>query len=436
MAGVGSAPTLLFKLYRAATALILPLAYRSVARKLHAHGVSRTRIRERLGHASQPRPDGALIWFHAASVGESLSVLSLIARLGQRLPEVGFLITSGTATSAELIAKRMPPRTRHQFAPLDASRPVGRFLAHWRPCAGIIVESELWPVMLVRARAAGLALALVNARLSDKSVASWQKRPRTARFLLDQFDLMLSQNRKSADNLLAMGGDPARIRVGSNLKSTSRPLPVEDGLLARMRRDLGPRPVWIASSTHPGEEVPVLAAHRALLADHPDLCLVLVPRHPERGGEVAGLVADAGFSLARRSTGESPGPETQVYLADTLGETGTWYALSPIVFLGGSLKPIGGHNPFEVALAGAAVISGPHVTNFAETYGALISGGGALEAGDADALARAVGDWLRDADRLQGARDAAGQIVMAQQAALDEVVDTLCAALGLEPVDA
>ncbi|MFT7596301.1 MAG: 3-deoxy-D-manno-octulosonic-acid transferase [Paracoccaceae bacterium] len=432
MALPGSAPTLLFHLYRFATRLIAPLAYHSVSGKLAAHGVEKLRQRERLGHASLPRPNAPLIWFHAASVGESLSVLTLITRMGTRLKPAEFLITSGTATSADLIAKRLPPRTRHQFAPLDAPAPVGRFLRHWRPSAGVFVESELWPLMLVQGRAAGVPLVLLNARLSDKSVVAWRKRPATARFILDQFSLLLAQNHATADNLLAMGADPDRVTVGGNLKSTSAPLPVDGDTLAQIRADLGGRPVWIASSTHAGEETVVLDAHRALLADHPDLCLVLIPRHPDRGDEVAGLVTGAGFTQARRSSGGQVGDQTQVYLADTLGETGTWYALSPIVFLGGSLKPIGGHNPFEPAQAGAAVITGPHVSNFTETYQPLIAAGGAVEVSVAPALAGAVALWLEQPDQLQAATRAAGAFVKGQQSALDGIIDRLCADLGLK----
>lgn len=432
MSGPGSAPTLLFRLYRAATGLIAPLAYWSVSRKLRAHGVPARRMHERLGNASLPRPRGTLIWFHAASVGESLSVLTLITRMGERLPGVEFLITSGTATSADLIAKRIPPRTRHQFAPLDAPGPVRRFYAHWRPSAGIFVESELWPGMLVQGRAAGVRLALLNARLSDKSVRGWMKWPDTARFVLDQFDLMLTQNRKTADNLRAMGADPGRVAVGSNLKSTSAPLPIDGAALEKLQSDLGDRPVWVASSTHPDEEQVVLAAHQTLLGPWPDLCLLLIPRHPDRGDTVAALIDDAGLRCARRTAGQDLTPDCPVYLADTLGETGTWYALSPIVFLGGSLKPIGGHNPFEPAQAGAAIITGPHVTNFAETYAPLIATGGAVEVADAAALAGAVEAWLKDKDQLSKATAAAGQYVTAQQSALNGVVDQLCMALRLE----
>lgn len=432
MSAPSGKPTPLYHLYRGVTAAIAPVAWTSVARKLRKAGVSAERQQERLGVASLSRPPGQLVWFHAASVGESLSVLTLITRMGERLPQTEFLITSGTPTSAELIAKRLPPRTRHQFAPLDVHGPVGRFYNHWRPEAGIFVESEIWPQMLVKGRERGTRLALLNARLSQKSVDGWKKRPKTARFLLGQFRLMLTQNDKTAQNLLDMGADPARVKPGTNLKATSAPLPVDELALTRIRGEIGDRSVWIASSTHTGEEETVLAAHRELLKADPDLLLLLIPRHPDRGDEVKRLVGRADLTCAQRSTGQALTPDTQVYLADTLGETGTWYALCPLVFMGGSLLEIGGHNPFEPARAGAAVITGPGYYNFRETFEPLIAQGGAVEITDAASLTTAVSRWLTDPQALQRACAAAKACVNDQAAALDSVVETLITALELE----
>lgn len=418
-------PTLLYSLYCGVSALIAPLAWRKVAAKLRAYGLPENRVRERLGHATQPRPKGQLIWFHAASVGESLSVLTLITRMGEQLPDAQFLITSGTPTSAELIEKRLPPRCRHQFPPLDSAAAVDRFLAHWQPDLGIFVESELWPQMLVRARRSGCPLVLLNARLSDRSVARWKKHPDTARYLLDQFALLVTQNQKTADNLHAMGAEPARVQPGSNLKAVSQPLPVDAPLLTRLRDDIGKRPVWIASSTHEGEEETMLAAHKTLLQRHPGACLLLAPRHPERGDAVEALVKQAGLSLARRSKGVMPGTTSQVYLADTLGEVGTWYALSPMVFLGGSLRKIGGHNPFEPMQAGAAVISGTGHYNFAETYAELAALGAAVEIQNGDELADQLTTWLAQPASLKAARSAARQFISRQSDQLDTTVEAL-----------
>ncbi|TNJ42698.1 3-deoxy-D-manno-octulosonic acid transferase [Phaeobacter sp. B1627] len=428
-------PTLLYHLYRGATALIAPLAWSRVAGKLRDYGLPEERVRERLGHASLSRPAGRLVWFHAASVGESLSVLTLIHRLGEAAPDLEFLVTSGTPTSAELIARRLPPRTRHQFPPLDSVAAVDRFLAHWQPDLGIFVESELWPHMLVRARAAAVPLILLNARLSPKSVARWQKRPKTARFLLDQFALMLTQNAQTAANLRSIGAAPERVQEGSNLKAVSDPLPVDQGTLRLMQEVLQGRPVWIASSTHEGEEAIVLDAHKALLADHPDLLLLLAPRHPNRGDAVAALVAEAGLTAARRSLQPASGtplPEasTQVYLADTLGEVGTWYALCPLVFLGGSLREIGGHNPFEVMQAGGAVLTGPGAYNFAESFAELTALGAAIEITGADTLPAAIDRWLRQPDTLAAAR-AQGRAFLARQS--DQMDKTIAALLSHLP---
>ncbi|UWQ90010.1 3-deoxy-D-manno-octulosonic acid transferase [Rhodobacteraceae bacterium M382] len=423
--------TPLLRIYRGATRGLAPIAGFLAMRKLARHGVSPTRQRERMGHASLPRPDGTLVWLHGASVGESLSAVTLVSRMAAALPDAEFLITSGTATSAKLVEQRLPPRTRHQFAALDAPGPVRRFLKHWRPTAAIFVESELWPVTLRDTRRTGAKLALVNARLSAKSVESWSKYPETARSVMDLFSVLLTQNSEMATNLRKMGAAPDRIRPGSNLKAFSAPLPIDGAALAQIRQQLAERPVWVASSTHRGEEEVVLQAHRHLLKHHPDLCLVLAPRHPERGDEVSRLVHDAGLSMSRRSHNESSEHGVQVYLADTLGELGTWYALSPIVFLGGSLQPIGGHNPFEVARANAAVISGPGVQNFAETFDALKVSGGAIEVSDAPSLAAAVDRWLTDASSLKQARAACSTLAARQDSALDGVVETLCRALEL-----
>ncbi len=424
-------PTLLYKLYCGIITLAEPLIWRKVRSKLQAAGVPENRQQERLGHASLPRPNGQLIWFHAASVGESLSVLSLINRLGQRLPEADFLITSGTPTSAALIAKRLPPRTRHQYPPLDSAAPVRRFLEHWKPSAGIFVESEIWPRLIAEASKTGVPLALLNARLSDKSVDGWNKRPKTARFILDHFNVFLTQNAKTADNLVAIGADAERVEPGTNLKAMSDPLPVDQTTLSEIQTQIARRPVWIASSTHAGEEETVLAAHNELSKRWPELLLLLIPRHPERRDEVLKIANNAGLSSALRSADQKITAGTQVYVADTLGETGTWYALCPIVFLGGSLKEIGGHNPFEPAQAGAAVITGPGYFNFAETFEPLIETGGAVLINSKQELSDAVALWLSNPSELAAAQAAARACVNTQKSALKSVIDTLCSRLSL-----
>ena len=401
-------------------------------RKLRKAGITTARAHEKLGHASVPRRGtGPLIWFHAASVGESMSVLALIEAMGRRLPKAQFLITSGTATSAQLIAKRLPERTVHQFAPLDAPGPVGRFLRHWRPDAAVFVESELWPQMLRRTKATGARMILVNARLSPSSRKAWQKRPKTARFVLSSFDLILTQNDEMAQAMVDMHAPPDRVARGFNLKSLSAPLPKDPSTLAQVRTSLQGRPVWVAASTHKDEEEIVLKAHAQLASEHPDLLLILAPRHPERGPEIARIIRSCDQSFSIRSAGEKPHDE-DVYLADTLGELGNWYALSKIVFLGGSLFKIGGHNPFEVAQSGAVTLSGPHVENFAETYEEMTLSGAALFVHDAHGIANKVSELLSEPEILEGACRAARAYVRGKSSQLDGVADRLIRGLKLE----
>ena len=431
------APTALYRAYRLATRALAPIAYRKVAAKLALGGIPEDRQRERLGHTSAARPEGRLIWFHGASVGESLSVLSVIAELGRRYPDLHFLLTSGTATSGKIVADRLPPRTQHQFAALDAVGPVRRFLDHWRPEAAIFVESELWPVTLMETRARGTKMALLNARLSEGSRKAWGKRPASAAMLMGCFDILIAQNAEQEGHLQAMGAPADRIRTGANLKSVGAPLPVDPDALSAMTTALEGRPVWAASSTHPGEEEVVLKAHRALLQRWPDLCLILIPRHPERGDAVEALIRDAGLATARRSRAESLTGDTAVYLADTLGETGLWYALCPIVFLGGGLAKVGGHNPFEPARAGAAVMTGPHVFNFSETFAPLIAAGGAVEVQDAGGITETADLWLTDPSVLEAVSQAAdGFVTSADKGAMEAVLAPLTRTLGLEVPDA
>lgn len=426
-----SAP-FLYNAWVAVSMALVPFFARAQVNKLRSAGVSVLRAHEKLGHATEPREqDAPLIWFHGASVGESLSVLALIHRIGVALPTAQFVITSGTATSAALLASRLPPRTVHQFAPLDAPGPVGRFLRHWKPDAAVFVESELWPQMLRRTHATGAKLALVNARLSEKSMASWRKRPKLARYLLDVFSLILTQNDQMAQGMVDMHAPVDRVARGINLKSMAGPLPVDEDALFEARAALGHRPVWVASSTHAGEEEAVLAAHKTLLESHPDLCLILAPRHPERGTDVRDKIAAAGLSFSRRTRGDMP--SEQVFLADTMGELGLWYALSDIVFLGGSLKPIGGHNPFEVAQSGASVLSGTHVAAFAETYAQMEAAGAARMIADSSDLAARVDHLLTDdADRAK-ACTAAQTFVAGQTDLLDSIATRLIKALELAP---
>lgn len=424
-----SKPTLLVRAYALASCVLAPLAIRSVRRKLALHGVDGVRINERIGHATATRPHGDLLWFHAASVGESVSSLRMIQHLGTERPALHFLITSGTATSAKILAQRMPPRCRHQFAPLDSPGVVARFLDHWRPTVGVFVESELWPNMLRGAARRGIPLALLNARISDRSARGWARVGSTARYLLGHFTLVHCQDARTAAHLRSLGFDHAA--QGCNLKAMAGPVPYDASALGPLQAQIGTRPVWCMASTHPGEEEIALTAHRALLARHSDALLILVPRHPERANGIAGLIAQAGLYCTRRSAGDGIDAGANVYLADTLGEMGLWYALAPIVCMGGSFVPVGGHNPYEAAHGGAAVLHGPLYANFAAGYAQMDAAGAAQQVADAAGLATAVLDLSGAPSDLARRQRSAAEFAAAQEDLLADLASSLCGALGL-----
>ncbi|MCR9085482.1 MAG: 3-deoxy-D-manno-octulosonic acid transferase [Rhodobacteraceae bacterium] len=348
------------------------------------------RIAERRGEASQPRPEGPLIWFHAASVGESLSLLEVIRRLGAHDPALSFLVTTGTRTSAELLAARMPPRCIHQFAPLDVRAYVSRFLAHWHPDLAIWTESEFWPTMIVQTDDAGIPMLLINGRMSEGSIRSWRWLGRAPGALLDRFAAVQVQDDLTANALRQFGLPERKIAVTGTLKEGTPPPPCDETERQALSEAIGGRPVWLAASTHAGEEEIVLDAQTRAAGSTHNLLLILAPRHPERGDDVARIIAASGLRVARRSTGEPITRDTQVYLADTLGEMGLWYRIAPVSFVGGSLMEVGGHNPFEPAALGSAIIHGPHVQNFADVYARLSAASAAIEVRDAESLAVAV----------------------------------------------
>ncbi|MEL6167945.1 MAG: 3-deoxy-D-manno-octulosonic acid transferase [Pseudomonadota bacterium] len=429
MATVSAPPGVLYALYGGATALAAPLIHALDARKMRERGVPADRISERRGRATRPRPDGRLIWFHAVSVGEALSVLGLIDAMGKRLSGVSFLVTTVTTTSADLVERRLPPRTVHQYAPLDTPGPARAFLAHWQPNLAVFVESEIWPRLIVRTDRLGSPLALVNARLSRRSIARWQIVRGFARAMFSRFGAIMAQTPEVAEGLRDLGARPHAIEVTGDLKASAAPLEVVSDDLAKLRGLVGNRPVWAAASTHPGEEKAALQAHRAMLDVRPDALLLLIPRHPERADAVARDVTAAGMRFARRSVGEDPDSTHAVYLADTLGEMGLWYSLAPLVFLGGSLEPIGGHNPYEPAAFGAALLYGPHVPNFASAFAAFSTTGAAEEVPDAGALARRV-PALLGSDDLAQMRAAVRRTQLANEDTRDRVADRLIALLG------
>lgn len=375
------------------------------------------RLAERQGHGAA-RPSGRLVWCHAASNGETLSLLPLLEALAKQDSALSFLVTTGTVTSARLLEQRLSPelapRTQHRFLPLDVPRWVARFLEGWRPDLAVIVESELWPNMLAEADQQGVPLALINARMSARSARTWGWAPSFARGLLGRFGLILAQTEGDAARFAALAGRP--VPCWGNLKYAAPPLPADPAELARLTLAWEGRPVWLAASTHPGEDEIILAAHRLLAAGHPGLLTVIVPRHPQRGPDIAALAGD--LPVARRGAGQEAGQGGSVYVADTLGELGLFYRLARVALIGGSLVPHGGQNPLEAARLGCPIITGPHHFNFSEIITRLSAAHALVEtpdgAGAAQALAGKIARLLSDPTAGQAMAAAAGALAQDQ----------------------
>jgi 3-deoxy-D-manno-octulosonic-acid transferase len=382
-------------IYRLITTLGAPAIHLYLRKRLAEGKEDAERFPERLGRASRPRPAGPLVWLHAASVGESLSVLPLIERLLSEHPTLSLLMTTGTVSSAQMMAERLPPRALHQYVPVDRIGFVRRFLDHWRPDLALWTESEFWPNLVSETHRRGIPMVLVNGRVSPRSFAGWQKARGLIAELLANFSLCLGQTEEDAARLRHLGA-PSALSLG-NIKFAVPPLPVDAAEHERLTRLLAERPRWLAASTHSGEEDIIGRAHRVVAARHPGLLTIIVPRHPERGAEIAALLGSQRLAVARRSLGEAPSASTDIYVADTMGELGLFYRLTEIAFLGKSLVPLGGQNPLEALRLGTAVLHGPHMANFDQITHDMAAHGCAIEVPDEAALAAAVGALLTDA---------------------------------------
>jgi 3-deoxy-D-manno-octulosonic-acid transferase len=345
------------------------------------------RLPERRGIETTPRPAGRLLWMHAASVGETISILPVLHAVAALSPEVGLLLTTGTVTSAEIAAARLPAGAAHRFVPLDVPRWVGRFLDHWRPDVACFVESEIWPNMLAAIAARGVPRVLLNARLSEGSARAWLRAGGLGRRLFGGFALIWARSEADAQRCAVLAGHP--VAAPGDLKFAASPLPADEEDLARLQAALEGCPVWIAASIHPGEAAAVAAVHRRLVSIWPRLVTLVVPRHPRRGAEMAQE------GMVRRSEGAAPAPGG-IYLADTLGELGLFYRLAACAFVGGSLVAHGGQNPLEPARLGLPVAMGPHAENFAEACAVLREAGALREVDGVDALAGWVERMLAD----------------------------------------
>ena len=418
MSGKGS----ILRAYRYATGLLEPAAAGLLLWRQRKGKEDPERLAERRGWASVRRPNKPVIWLHGASVGETVTLLPLIARLQKR----GFavLVTSGTVTSAKLLAARLPAGVIHQYVPLDVPRYMRRFLDHWQPALCLICESEIWPNLLVEAKRREIPVVMVNGRMSERSFQRWYKLPKTSHFLLSCFEACLAQSHGDAERLAQLGAP--RVSVAGNLKFDVPAPPADPDMLAILDGMTTGRPIWIAASTHPGEDELVLSAHLALKPHLPKLLTIIVPRHPQRGLEIEALALANDVAVSRRATGGQPERDIELYVADTVNELGLFYRLSQVAFLGGSLvEGIGGHNPIEPAKLGSALLHGPHVHNNAEIFAAFDRDGGSREVADARALAEAVHGWLSDPASARHAARAAAQTAHRLGGAINRTLHTI-----------
>jgi 3-deoxy-D-manno-octulosonic-acid transferase len=397
-------------LYRGLTQPLAPLVTVYLQRRRKQGKEDTLRFEERRGIPSIARPLGPLVWIHAASVGEATAMLALIERLLEERPTLEILVTTGTVASAVLLDKRLPARARHQYVPVDLPRWISRFLDHWRPDLALWVESELWPNLVLGTHARGIPMVLINGRLSAVSYARWRWGGGLVGPVFGAFATCFAQDEVQAERLRQLG--VREIAMIGDVKAAAPALPVDLSQLKLLRHQVGPRPLWVAASTHAGEEEIVAGVHSQLVANHPDLLTIIAPRHAARGDTIEAMLAVRGLRTARRTLGEPVTGETDVYLADTMGELGLFYSLAGIAFIGGSLVAKGGHNPFEAARLDCAVLHGPYISNCAAMASDLAAAGASETVSDGNALAGTVSTLLADR-RLRAERAAAGRRVAA-----------------------
>jgi 3-deoxy-D-manno-octulosonic-acid transferase len=421
------------KAYRGVSRLLYPVVPPLLAKRQRRGKEDAARLGERKGVAGLPRPDGMLVWLHGASVGELISLLPIADHLTGK--GVAVLVTSGTVTSAEVAQRRLPEGAIHQYVPLDLPAYVERFLEHWTPDIGVFAESELWPNLIHGAAAKGAHLVLVNARMSERSHRRWLRFPSFITAMLSRFELALAQTEADAARLRELGAP--RVHAIGNLKYDVAPPPANPETLEALKAAIAGRPIFVAASTHPGEEAMVAEAHRAAAARVPGLLTIVAPRHPQRGGEAAEAIAAVGLTVVRRSEGRLPDAGAAIYVADTIGELGLFYRLGRLAYLGGSLVTHGGQNPIEPAKLGNGILHGPHVHNFTEVYAALRDARGAFEVADASGLGDAVARLLTEPKVLDAMAAQAAAKVEEMSGAIrrtTDALDPLLVQVGLERI--
>lgn len=419
--------TLPLRLYRRLTARSEKLLQKLLQKRLEQGKEDPARLWERMGMAKRERPQGPLTWLHAASVGEAQSALILIEHILKARPDMHILLTTGTRTSAESIGQKLPPGAFHQYLPLDHPVWVKRFMDHWRPDLALWMESELWPNLILEIKERGIMAALVNARLSDKSYARWKWFPKTAEALLETFSAVLAQTGPDYTRYRELGARWAL--VTDNLKYSARPLPADEDSLRLIAAKMAGRKNWVYASTHAGEEDMACRLHAILKNNWPDLLTVIVPRHPDRGEEIEALCRSQRLRAQRRSVDPAGGPEpdTDIYIADTMGELGLFYRIAPIACIGRSFSKDGGggHNPLEAAQLGCAVLHGPNVQYQKEIYEEMQKADAVLSPGDERHFLTMLQDLLEKPEYLSHMQKKAGAFAATKTGVIGRVMEAL-----------
>ncbi len=410
-------------LYRFATYAAAPLVWACLAYRKAKGKEDLDRFPERLGIPSHPRPEGRLIWMHGASVGETLSMLPLINRITETYPDMHILVTSGTVTSAHLMAKRLPERAFHQYIPVDGMPYAARFVDYWKPDVVLWLESEFWPNILSVVREREIPLFLINGRVSDKSFRRWKKMPKFSAEIQELFTESFGQTDMDADRLAVLGA--RKTACFGNLKFAAPELPYNADELKKVTDALGRRPCWIAASTHADEETDAAFVHEELRKTLPDIFTVIAPRHPNRGDEIEKMLQSRGLKVARRSRGDEITAQTDVYLADTIGEMGLFYRMAPVAFVGGSLIPFGGQNMIEPARLKRAVLCGPHTGNFKEIVARSTAAGALTVVRNKEELADEVKRLLSDTALLDKKQKNAAAFAATESGVLDRLMQAL-----------
>lgn len=416
----------LFWLYKRTMTFGKPVIMSLLNQRLKNGKEDPERIRERFGVSDRVRPDGALMWVHVASVGEAQSMLRLISLFLEQNKDASVLVTSITRTSGELLGKRLPARAIHQYLPVDRPKWVRRFLDYWHPDLVLWAESELWPVTLSEISKRHLPMALINARMSPKSLRNWSRAKGLAQNILSAFTVILTQTDYDRNSFIQLGGRSV-VSVG-NIKFASPPLPVDATDLATLKDAVGSRPVWLYASTHAGEEELAAQTHITLKHDFPDLLTIIVPRHPERRVSISEKLEPFSLSITFRSENKiPPNTKTDIYIADTLGELGLFYALSPLSMIGRSFSEDGGggHNPLEAAQLRSAVMHGKHIQNLRDIYDPMDAAGAALCLETPENLVPALRNFFNDTAALKKLAEKGYDYAKGQEQILSRVVEEL-----------